>query len=678
MLFGSTPLFDSTFCEHLPTGFYEYPYDCAAYISCSDSRTELEHCATGKLFNKDLQICDTPDAVDCIELQQPTTTTPDECMGVSNGTVMPSVEHCDEFIVCINQQAVRQKCSEPFLFNPALHICDDPSEVVCYDGQSTAKTTTEAPKPTTEAHNECQGHELGTSFPYVEDCQEYILCLGDDQSVKAKCPVNSWYDPKSGNCGPDVPPTACLEVETTSTTSSTTLSPHELCADQEFGISYPLVTNCKQYIVCLGNGESAVVNCIYNAWYNPVTGDCGQDVSPTACQEGSIPTTTTSPTTPATTQAPTTPTPTTDKPITELCSGLLHGQYVSYPDNCSKYVVCSEPVPIAFHCTPGYYFSEALQQCVDWDESDCETTGSTVWPPLPTPAPGICLNNAGSTLPYPENCQWYFRCVNDNVYMMGVCISGEFYDPYSGECGANVSPDACLENYSTATTDLSTTTTEMTTISTTISTTALTTTTAPITTISTTTAPQSDPCEGVAVGDLVPYPNDCTKFIQCNSPNPVVFDCVEGQEFSAQLKRCMAPWFANCTITPTTEAPLTSTTELPDIKTTGASPSPHDFCEGKTDGSLVPYPNNCSKYIVCQEPIAVGYACPDDEEFSPTELRCMDAQLANCTAQALQTILTAIQSLKTDNFNIQQDKKEYMPWQYKDLGRKRSCSILVK
>lgn len=607
-----TPNVEADFCKYLPDGFYEYPYDCAAYISCIDSKANLQYCSSGKLFNNDLQICDTPDSVDCSAKPIPDP----ECLNVPNGAVFPLIEHCNAFMVCIDQQAVLQTCPDHYLFNPVILVCDDPNEVVCYsDHTTTPLTTTQIPKTTTEVYTKCVGEKPGTTFPYIEDCQQYILCLGDDQYYKANCPVNAWYDPKTGDCGRDVSKTACQEVETTTTAATTTTQiPQDRCVDQELGVSYPLATDCTKYILCLGDGESMIVDCIYNAWFDPTTGNCEQNVSPTACQESVSTTTTTATTTAETTTLK--PSTTTDQPDPQICAGVPNGQYVNYPDNCRKYIICVEPVPIAFHCTKGYFFSAALQQCVDWAESDCDSIGTTAAPLPPTPAPDTCINGEGNTYPFTENCQWFVRCINDKVYMMGVCGIGEYYDPISGECGGTVAPDACLQSYN----PITTTTTALP-----ESTTKITTTTTP-----TLQPDPSDPCAGVEDGVLVPYPNDCTKFIQCYYQNPLILNCAEGQEFSPLLKRCMAAWYANCTMTATTTRPFTTTTKLPVTTTTESNQSPNDICVGKPEGSLVPYPHNCSKYIVCQEPIAVGYDCPAELEFNVIMMTCTDAQLANC------------------------------------------------
>ncbi|XP_070142003.1 chondroitin proteoglycan 1 [Drosophila kikkawai] len=691
---------DSSFCSTLSNGYYEYPYDCGAYIWCNDSCADLEYCPDGKLFNSPLHICDTPEAVKCTPLPNPA----NPCKDESNHTILPSALSCSEFIVCLNGQSEEKQCPGELLFNPDLKICDFKDNVVCFGDQTTQdehETTTTTEEPFTECEgqklgamfpdirncqqyyycwgndsysifpcpvdnwfnlksgncgpdispeacrevvttspplttvattttvsdkeNPCADQELGASFPLQSDCQQYLLCLGGGKSTTAKCPVNAWFDPDTGDCGPNVSPTACLDAFTTSTTVTTTKSSEDVCADQELGASYPLVTNCQQYILCMGDGKSTVANCIYNGFYDPQTGNCGPEVSPTACKETGVSTesstseasTTPSPTTPLPTISTTLPIDTTTNPadILGICSGHGEDYYATYPDECSKYIACAQPVPIAFYCPQSLFFNEALQKCVEWESSDCpkgETT--TLSPGLTTPAPevSLCFNNSGQNLPYLDNCQWFIRCVDDSSYMMGICSLGEFFDPLTGECGSDVSPDACRENYNTTT-----------------STTSVTDTTESSTTAVTPSTPSTEihPCEGVPNGKLVPYPDDCTKFIACVQPYPLVYDCVVGQEFSAALERCMAPWYANCSIIlTTTQTPLTSTTEAEDTTL------PNSFCDDKSEGTLVPYPNNCSKYIVCQEPIPVGFACPEDEEFSPIDFICMDAQLAKCNS----------------------------------------------
>lgn len=105
----------SSFCDSLPSGCYKYPYDCHAYVSCNDSCADLEYCPGEKLFNGDLRICDTPEAVECTPLPYPTSPTTespleDPCFGKDNQTLLPSDDDCSEFILCVNGKSEIYRC----------------------------------------------------------------------------------------------------------------------------------------------------------------------------------------------------------------------------------------------------------------------------------------------------------------------------------------------------------------------------------------------------------------------------------------------------------------------------------------------------------------------------------------------------------------------------------------
>ncbi|EDV96450.1 GH15193 [Drosophila grimshawi] len=724
---GDPPLgIEEDYCEPLGNGFYTYPYNCNAYISCRNGCTGMAYCIPDKLFNPWLHICDTPNSVQCNPEPYPTSTVattesdtssssggaetittpvttesnwstttvvtttttpalpadvdPDACKGLPDYTRLPYAGDCAQFLQCKDNQVVMNQCPKPLLFNPDYLICDEPNDVVCY-GDRTTSTSTIPPTTTTEE------------------------------------------------------PTTTTSSTTLTTMPATTLGPAELCKDKELGDSFPYVEDCSKYILCLGDGNFYVAMCMVNSYYDPKTGMCGPNVSPTACKETAVATTTTTEATTAertttteavstTTSVAPTQTTTTSTPVQPggICGNKDEGEMIAYPNDCSKYIVCVSPIPVAFYCRPDSYFNAKQQQCVQWEDSDCDKEASSTTTPGYTPAPlepTMCTNSSRGTFPYPENCQWFIRCVNDYIYMMDVCNCGEYYDPISGECGADVPSDACRWDYT--------------------STTTVATTLAPVTRP----PPQKGPCDDVADGELVPYPNDCSKYIKCDRPIAAAFDCDAGDEFSPVLRKCMEASLANCpggaTTGPgetTTKGPTPSTTEEPsttvdtsttqgisttpetstteetsttqgisttpetstteetsttqgisttpetsttvDTSTTQGisttpetstteetsttqltttteetstsetttttesttteattteittTPAPSGICGGKPNGTLVPYPNNCGKYIVCLEPIPIGYDCAEGLEFSPTELECMDPDLANC------------------------------------------------
>ncbi|KAH8386150.1 hypothetical protein KR200_011184, partial [Drosophila serrata] len=815
------PGISDDYCRDKKDGtLHRYPYDCQAYINCTNSWPVLNYCDPDKVFNDLLKICDTPEVADCEELPLPSSTTEltsistTEMTTISTTTMTPTstteedvvcgpppediaADYCDYlgngfyeypyncsgYLSCRNGCTDLDYCQPDKLFNTWLHICDTPDSVHCNPSPypttpgSTEKPTTlatpttisttttegsdstESSTPTTTAEiptttpghpadvnpNECKGLPDGTIIAYAGNCSQYLICK-DNKVEMGECPPTLLFNPDWLVCDEPgdficlgdrttttpIPTTTTEETTptpTTTTTKATTLGPNELCEGQPLGTSYAYPEDCRKYYLCMGSGDEwLLASCIYGSYFDPTTGECGPNVSPDTCK-GVETTTSTTTVTPTTTEKITSPKPTTaepsttqkistttEAPATGVCAGRNENENIAYPKNCNKYIVCVSPIPIAFYCPDETFFSSELGKCIEsWTESDCEGDQSTTTPEpgitRPPPEPTMCTNSTRDTFPYPENCQWFIRCVDDYIYMMDVCNCGEYYDPITGKCGADVPSDACRWDYTSTT-----------------STTEEPTTSSPVTRP----PPQKGPCDGVDDGALVPYPNDCSKYIQCSRPIAVAFDCGEGDEFSSALKKCVDASLANCSVTttakpsetsttpsggeptstsgesttaypstptresstvsstelttestaapstltptesttlsttkpstvsstespietsrlPTTEFSTTSSTEKPTESTTisttyepestsTTTAKPGDgVCDGKTDDSLVPYPRNCSKYIICQYPIPVGFDCPTGLEFSPTELNCMDPELAGCSTKLTTT-----------------------------------------
>nr|XP_017038270.1 mucin-2 [Drosophila kikkawai] len=784
-----------------------YPYDCQAYINCTNGWPVLNYCDPDKVFNDFLKICDTPEMADCEELPLPTTSTEltptstteediicgptpediaeDYCVTLGNG-FYDYPYNCSGYLACRNGCTDLDYCQPDKLFNSWLHICDTPDSVQCdpepypttpgitekpttpatpttistttseeNDTEASTATATEEIPTTTPGlpadvnPNECKGLPDGTIIAYAGNCSQYLICK-DNQVEMGECPPTLLFNPDWLVCDepgdftclgdrtttpiPTTKPTTTTEqttpTPTTTTTKATTLGPSELCEGQPLGTSFAYPEDCSKYYLCMGTGgEWLVASCIFGSYFDPQSGICAPNVSPDACKgvEATTPATTVTPTTtekittlkPTTEETSTTQkmTTTTEAPSTGVCAGRNENENIAYPKNCNKYIVCVSPIPIAFYCPDETFFSSKLGECIgSWEESDCEGDQSTTTPEpgitRPPPEPTMCTNSTRDTFPYPDNCQWFIRCVDDYIYMMDVCNCGEYYDPITGKCGADVPSDACRWDYTSTT-----------------STTEEPTTSSPVTRP----PPQKGPCDSVDDDALVPYPNDCSKYIQCSRPIAEAFDCDEGDEFSVALKQCVDASLANCSVTttakpseatttssggdststsgestspypptpttktttisstesttkpstvtptesttistsepstvsstvepietstlPTTESSTTASTETPPESTTisttyepesssiepgtTTTAKPGDgVCGGKTDNSSVPYPRNCSKYIICQYPIPVGYDCPIGLEFSPTELICMDPELAGCSTKLTTT-----------------------------------------
>ncbi|KAH8365993.1 hypothetical protein KR093_007976, partial [Drosophila rubida] len=211
-------------------------------------------------------------------------------------------------------------------------------------------------------------------------------------------------------------------------------------------------------------------------------------------------------------------------------------------------------------------------------------------------------------------CSAYVTCRNgcsDKAY----CIPEKLFNPLLHICDTPRSVACYPKPYPTPTTATTAATTEQTpTTSSTTTTTA--TTNAPL-------PPDVDPdvCEGLPDYSRLPIASNCSQYVQCKDNEAIVGQCSNGLLFNPDWLICDE---ANDETSTTQETSTTS-------EGTSTTTTPSGICGGKPLGALVPYPNNCDKYIVCDEPIPIGYDCPEGLEFSPTELECMHPDLANCS-----------------------------------------------
>ncbi|XP_065359263.1 chitin-binding domain protein cbd-1-like [Calliphora vicina] len=689
-----TPLaVDKHICSNQYQGSYlPYDYNCTAYVICKDEEPCLEYCENGKIFNSLLGICD--DDIECHELplpstpQEPETTTTisitlppdvdsDLCQGKQDYTIYPYEGDCTQYLECKDQEVIVENCPQGWLFNSKLMLCDEASEDVCYTG---AITTTEEPTTTGEpVYDLCLGQPLGTTFPNKENCALYYYCRGNGHFYVLPCPYNNYYDPYSGNCGPDVSSTACLEPITTTaatTTQATTLSPSQKCANAAVGITYPYEENCAKYIYCKGNGGFLLMNCPYNNYYDPVSGDCEPSDDVDICRKPTTPETTT-PEISTTISPATTPKP---EPVLGICGNYSNGQLINYPDNCQKYISCVRPIPIGFYCNNNWYFNEQQQKCVPDSEGTCIGLPANETTTAATPS-DICQGlKEGDSEIYSSNCQLYYECLGDGYYMLKTCTEGEYFDPLTGQCSAQVGAEYCKQNFDT------------------------------------TLAPPAKPqgiCSDQPEGWKVPYPHNCSKYIECAKPIPIGFSCMSDLEFSSEAQECVEPSASDCGLTttntpsntptlPTPTKPYNQCTNKPDFTllpyeenctmfiicledmehwaycktgeyfdlteakclasaneescrassttepTTITTQDPNlGPCYNKPDGSKIPYPNNCTKYIECHYPLNVGYDCPQGLEFSAHYEECVEPNLADCSIKTSPTMPTTTEITTT-------------------------------
>ncbi|GFY63344.1 putative chitinase 10 [Trichonephila inaurata madagascariensis] len=119
-------------------------------------------------------------------------------------------------------------------------------------------------------------------------------------------------------------------------------------------------------------------------------------------------------------------------------------------------------------------------------------------------------------------------------------------------------------------------------------------------------------CELAADGTplLIPHESDCRKYYNCHNGVLYPHICQSGLHFNSKLQACDYPDKAGCE------------TEKPRGK--GGLGDSSDGCQNvRTDKTvLVPHPNDCSRYFMCDSGFSYLKACPAGLHFNPALQSC--------------------------------------------------------
>ncbi|XP_055920017.1 uncharacterized protein LOC129951734 [Eupeodes corollae] len=609
-----------------------FPYDCNWYIRCEDNSPLVKRCAEGKLFNAILLICDYPENFNCIATPYPTTSTTeaptepptepvttvdptptptepalDYCIDQPNDTLLEYPCDCTWYIRCVNNGGHYERCKDGRVFNSVLQICDFPENTDCKNGTrpSTSTSTTEPSaevQPTTTTLSPVQGStnppyvgtgiceniERGTFLPYPGRCDLYIECI-EPAPTTFSCPSGMEFNPEVRQCqkleeaGCSIPRVTPSEAVTT--TESTKPSPPILsgiCSSVPPGDLIPYPGNCSQFINCdkpIPTAEECPIGLEFNARLKlcELSQDAGCSSSPEH-----------PPNTPAT---PTTPPTPSGGPA--VCEGRDDGELVAYPEDCRKFIICQQPIPSAGQCANELIFNAELGICDEPTDTEC--VPSTLPPHTESPSDptltGICKGHqAGDLIAYPSSCTKYVRCITP-VPIAGTCRDDQLFNEILGICDTADSVNCPGYIPSPTPEPGQGTTTEP-----------------PVST--------NGVCQDHNTGDLLPYPEQCSKFIQCATPVPYAKTCSNGFHFNAKLSICDDPETAGC--------------EDAIISTTPASPSGSNICCGVENGTLVPYPEDCTQYIRCDYPIPAALQCDNGLHFNSVSQKCESIENASC------------------------------------------------
>ncbi|XP_055544551.1 uncharacterized protein LOC129729757 [Wyeomyia smithii] len=416
----------STYCPLAPVVTTPSPYErcidvsnfgmvrndfyCYRYFQCVDDIPYPMICRAGYWFDLERQMCDLSLNVQC-ELRPgnpgPIIPTPAICEGTSDGSFERNWSFCNQYYLCVGEEAFPQICPDGLWFDDHRETCDLPANVYCPLGASTAEPIPE---------QRCYGVPDLSFLANDIYCYRYYHCV-DGISYPMICGSHLWFSLDSQSCEsvdvidcdgetrpPDVPPT------------------EGICTGLENGRQVLHPDFCNQFYVCIeGVGFSQI--CPFGLWFDDELQSCASppDVE---CPYGLQPTL---------------------SPIDNICSGMPDGAKIANPTDCAWFYICISDEPFRSPCPEDMLFDRNQLQCVPADEAECAEEGMT------SPLPGPCYGIADYTLVRnPYNCASYYECLNGYGHP-SYCPPGQYFSEELQRCDLAENVDCSVEEGETTT-----------------------------------------------------------------------------------------------------------------------------------------------------------------------------------------------------------------------------------
>ncbi|KAI4463759.1 chitin binding peritrophin-a [Holotrichia oblita] len=215
-----------------------------------------------------------------------------------------------------------------------------------------------------------------------------------------------------------------------------------------------------------------------------------------------------------------------------------------------------------------------------------------------------CPNSDQTFYPHPTSCSKFIECNYGEAKVLE-CIDGLHYSPTLTWCDFPENVNCQLEDENTNTGD------------------------------------ERCPEDGQ---HFYAFPEDCSKFVECNQGIYKVLDCIVGLHYNAEVGYCDFPENSNCEAftgtepESTTTSAATTTTIIQTTTTTTENPNTEGGPVGecpKQNSQYVDFltdSKDCTVYYMCNWGTAIKMGCPSGLHFNPTINVCDWPNSAGCTA----------------------------------------------
>ncbi|GFR09421.1 peritrophin-1 [Trichonephila clavata] len=334
----------------------------------------------------------------------------------------------------------------------------------------------------------------------------------------------------------------------------------------------PHETNCSLFYKCM-NGKAALIKCPLNLHFNrhksvcdyPENAGCIKDFSKDQREKSDK------------------ESPNGKCPL----KNPAHPVLLPHISDCTKFYICDVGVPHVKSCQPGLHFNAKIEACDYPDKAGCDSEASKPQGRLGNENAEKCpVAKDGNPIlkRHESDCRKFYAC-NGGIFHVQICQHGLHFNPNLQAC--DYPENAGCETSVTK---------------------------VPKGKVGKETFKQS--CELAADGTplLIPHESDCRKYYNCHNGILYPHICQSGLHFNSKLQACDYPDKAGCE----TDYPK----EKPRGK--GGLGDSSDGCQNvRTDKTvLVPHPNDCSKFFMCDSGFSYLKACPAGLHFNPALQSC--------------------------------------------------------